>query len=365
MLPSKKTWGWLHRRTDSNFEAQTEPLISSERPVSCLNPAQEDQQHTNGQGNGGSGLARQFHGHDSYGSTVNRSSHPHAAPSPTIVHSRPTELSDTENGFSSPKMSTLKQILMQEVDGSRASAPLTAYCFMTGYIDVVCFSAIFVWCAFQTGNSVQLALALARLFNGSRDYSLQLVDGQSLCSVLSFIFGAFIGRLGDKIGCKTRLWMILGTFIQTLFTMAAAIAIWKSGQRSVSDSRDDPAWTNAFSFVCIGFMSASMGLQGIMGKRLNTQFTTTVVLTTTWCELITEPQLFHFRRLVMSRDHKVMAIVFLFIGAFTGRAILNKFGSAGTLGVGAGIRFLITLSWLFVPGKKAPKNLPCGVDLCS
>ncbi|KAI6046647.1 hypothetical protein EDC04DRAFT_2557684 [Pisolithus marmoratus] len=262
-------------------------------------------------------------------------------------------------------MSTLKQVLMQEVDGSRASAPLTAYCFMTGYIDVVCFSAIFVWCAFQTGNSVQLALALARLFNGSRDYSFQLVDGQSLCSVLSFICGAFIGRLGDKIGCKTRLWMILGTFIQTLFTMAAAIAIWKSGQRSVSDSRDDPAWTNAVSFVCIGFMSASMGLQGIMGKRLNTQFTTTVVLTTTWCELITEPQLFHFRRLVMSRDHKVMAIVFLFIGAFTGRAILNKFGSAGTLGVGAGIRFLITLLWFFVPEKKAAKNLPCGVDLCS
>jgi hypothetical protein len=77
------------------------------------------------------------------------------------------------------------------------------------------------------------------------------------------------------MGCKTRAWLTLGTFIQTLFTMAAAIAIWKSGQASVSDARSNPAWSNTLSFVCVGFISASMGLQGIMGKRTNTQFTTT------------------------------------------------------------------------------------------
>lgn len=77
------------------------------------------------------------------------------------------------------------------------------------------------------------------------------------------------------MGAKTRAWLFLGTMIQALFTMAAAIAIWKSGQPSTADSRDDPAWTNALAFVTIGFMSASMGLQGIMGKRVNTQFATT------------------------------------------------------------------------------------------
>ncbi|KAI6112147.1 hypothetical protein EDD16DRAFT_1604822 [Pisolithus croceorrhizus] len=371
MAPSKKTWGWLHRRTES-FKAQSQSLISTSRPVSYLHPVQEEQRQENGQGssNGSGSPVQQSHEQDGRGSTVptNSSSHPHANMSsvpqpkekdnlpPPVVQTGPRDSSDAENGTYSPKMNNLKELLMREIDGSRASAPLTAYCFMTGFIDAVCFSAIFVWCAFQTGNSVQLALALARLFNGAHDYSFHIADRQALCSVLSFIFGAFIGRLGNKIGSKTRLWMTLGTFIQALFTMAAAIAIWKSGQPSVSDSRDDPAWGNVASFVCVGFMSASMGLQGIMGKRLNTQFTTTVVLTTTWCELMTEPQLFHFRRLVRSRDHKVMAILFLFIGGFTGRAILDKIGSAGTLGVGAGVRFLITLSWLFVPVKKTSKN---------
>jgi hypothetical protein len=92
---------------------------------------------------------------------------------------------------------------------------------------------------------------------------------------LTFLFGAFIGRIGDRIGAKTRLWLFLGTLIQALFTMGAAISLWKSGQGSIASGRSVPAWTNAGTYACLGLMSASMGLQGIMGKRVNTQFATT------------------------------------------------------------------------------------------
>ncbi|GJE86774.1 DUF1275 domain-containing protein [Phanerochaete sordida] len=254
----------------------------------------------------------------------------------------------------SPASIFSRQHLMQDVEGERATLPLAAYCFMTGFIDSICFSAIFVWCAFQTGNTVQLALALARLFQGppgQRDTSFHLADKQALTSVLTFVFGAFLGRIGDRMGAKTRAWLFLGTFIQTLFTMSAAVTVWKSGQPSTADARSDPAWSNALTYVTIGFMSASMGLQGIMGKRVNTQFATTIVLTTVWCELMADPKLFQLRR-VVSRDHKVIGIVALFIGGFAGRAILDKIGSAGALGVGTGIRLLISVWWLFVPGKQ-------------
>ena len=53
----------------------------------------------------------------------------------------------------------------------------------------------------------------------------------------------------------------------------------------------------------------------------------------------------------MSRDHRVIAAFALFLGAFVSRAMLYPLGTAGTLGVGAGIRFLISLAWLFVPSK--------------
>ena len=123
-----------------------------------------------------------------------------------------------------------------------------------------------------------MAIALARLFEGApgfQDHTFHRADQQALCSLISFNLGAFIGRIGDRVGAHKRIWLIAGTFIQALFTMASAIAFWKAGQSSISNSRDDPAWTNALSFVGLGFMSASLGVQGILGKRLNTQFGTT------------------------------------------------------------------------------------------
>ncbi|KAI0795617.1 hypothetical protein C8Q75DRAFT_711714 [Abortiporus biennis] len=254
----------------------------------------------------------------------------------------------------SPTALLSKGHLLQEVDPKRATLPLAAYCFMTGFIDSVSFTAVFIWCGFQTGNSVQLALALARLFSGppgQRDTTFHLPDQQALTSILTFNAGAAIGRVGDKIGAKTRLWLFLGTMIQAVFTMSAALTAWKSGQGSIADNRGDPAWTNALTFVAIGFLSASLGLQGIMGKRVNTQFATTVVLTTVWCELMADPKLFQLRRHIISRDHKVIAIFALFFGGFVGRALIDKIGAASTLGVGTGMRVLIAVWWLFVPGK--------------
>jgi len=243
--------------------------------------------------------------------------------------------------------------MMTDIDPVRCTIQCTAFCFMTGFIDAVSFSAIFVWCGFQTGNTVQLALALARLFSpGNTDFEFQIVDRQALTSVITFILGASLGRIGDRMGAKTRMWLFCGTFIQCLFTMASALAIWKCGQLSVSLSRGEPNWTNTLGFVGLGFASASIGLQGIMGKRVNSQFATTVVLTTIWCELMADPKFFALKH-VPSRDHKAISIFSLFLGGFVSRALIDKIGSPWTLGIGAFIRLLIAFSWIPAPAKAA------------
>lgn len=131
---------------------------------------------------------------------------------------------------------------------------------------------------------VQLALAVAKTFEGpsstSQDTAFRNPDQHALCSFLTFLLGAFLGRIGDRIGPHKRRWLVSATFVQSLLTMAAAITIWKSSQDSrdgptrfsIADERGDPAWTHALTFACIGFMSASMGLQGVVAKRLNTEF---------------------------------------------------------------------------------------------
>jgi MFS family permease len=122
---------------------------------------------------------------------------------------------------------------------------------------------------------LQLALALARLFSleqapGPR---FRVIDRQSLASIVSFLLGAFVGRIGDRIGSRTRLWLFLGTIIQALCLLVAGVLLWKGGQPSFPTA--GPTWTNVEGYAAIAFASASMGLQGIMGKRVNTQFATT------------------------------------------------------------------------------------------
>ena len=248
--------------------------------------------------------------------------------------------------------------LNSDVDPAQANGPLAAFCFMTGYIDVISFSAIYVWCGFQTGNFVQLALALARLFEGPREFrdtAFHKPDQQALCSLIAFNIGAFFGRFGDRIGAHKRVWLVAGTFFQALLTMAAALAIWKSGQPSIASDRGDPSWTNVLTFVGLAFMSASLGVQGIQAKRLNTQFGTSIVLTTIWVELMSDPRLFKLRDRVASRDHKTLAAFGLFLGGFVARALVGKIGAAAALGIGVGFRIIIAFSWIFVPGKVSPR----------
>ncbi|RDB18362.1 hypothetical protein Hypma_000367 [Hypsizygus marmoreus] len=244
--------------------------------------------------------------------------------------------------------------LNSDVDPAYSTGPLAAFCFMTGYIDAISFTAIFVWCGFQTGNFVQLALALARLFEGPaefRDTAFHRPDQQALCSLIAFNLGAFLGRIGDRVGPLKRIWLVSGTFLQALFTMAGALAIWKSNQMSIADDRGAPSWTNALTFVGLAFISASLGLQGIQGKRLNTQFGTTIVLTTVWVELMADPRLFKFREKVKTRDHRILAAGALFVGGFMGRSLVGKIGAPSALGVAVGLRVVVAISWIFVGGK--------------
>lgn len=75
------------------------------------------------------------------------------------------------------------------------------------------------------------------------------------------------------MGSRSRVWLFLGTMIQALFTLIAALLLRRVGPSNFTTGGD--TWANAEGFATIAFTSASMGLQGIMGKRLNTEFSTT------------------------------------------------------------------------------------------
>lgn len=64
--------------------------------------------------------------------------------------------------------------------------------------------------------------------------------------------------------------------------MAAALCVHYSGEGSLASGRGDPVWASVLGFATVAFASASLGLHGIVAKRVNSQFGTAVVLTTVW-----------------------------------------------------------------------------------
>lgn len=269
---------------------------------------------------------------------------------------------DTESGGSAAtvKQSTVQrqvEYLQTDIDFKRANPISIWACFLTGWTVSPSFSATFIWCGFQTGNLAQLGLALARCFAPLefRTYGFQKADQQALCSLLSFLIGTSLGRIGDKIGPRHRTWLVTASFLQALMAMAAALCAHFSAEVGIANRRDDPSWTEPLGFAALGFISASMGLQGIIGKRIASPMNTTVVLTTTWVELFNDPLLFSLKP-VQSRDIRAMGVAAVFLGAFCSRAVLqSSAGQTGALGVLAGLRIIQTFWWWFIPSAPVKK----------
>ncbi|KAJ7201611.1 hypothetical protein GGX14DRAFT_655526, partial [Mycena pura] len=250
-----------------------------------------------------------------------------------------------------PSRTPWRAFLLSEIDPEHATGPLAAFCFMTGFIDAISFTAVFVWCGFQTGNFAQATLACARIAT-TGEFVFLLADQQAAISLMAFNAGAFLGRIGDRVGPHTRAWLAGGTCAQAAATLLAGACIQMSGQESVSPARGTPVWTDGWTTVGLALMAWSLGLQAIIGKRLNTHFSTTVVLTALWVELVTDPLLFRVRGgRVASRDHRMLALAALFVGALLARLMLSQVGAAVALGFAAGVRLIIAAAWLFVHEK--------------
>lgn len=166
---------------------------------------------------------------------------------------------------------------------------------------------------------------------------------------MCFWAGASLGRIGARLGPKTRRWIFLATGFQVVLTVIAACLV--IGEEDYG-SRARPSWAGPRGMAALGCLSAGLGIQGIIGKRVGSAMNTTVVLTTTWVEIFNDPGLLKLGR-VRARDARVAGVLAVFVGAFVGRALIGATGGDGALGVLAGMRALSILAWALVPAAPA------------
>ncbi|KAJ0307339.1 uncharacterized protein N0V96_003172 [Colletotrichum fioriniae] len=240
-------------------------------------------------------------------------------------------------GARKPASKSLRKKLTTDVQRDWADLVLLACYIITGLLDS---SSISIWGSFvsmQTGNTVYIGLGLAAPTESTRWI-------KSATSLISFCLGSFFFSRFHRFFSPKKRWVLCASFIaQTLLCVAAAVILTVGP----AAGKDEIAWNVLVPIALIAFQSCG---QAVTSRALKYNALTSVVLTSIYCDLFSDAELFSVRN--AERNRRVGAPVLLLIGAICGGLFAHSsLGIAGALWTAAFLKFLIVLSWFFWPGE--------------
>ena len=255
--------------------------------------------------------------------------------------------------------------LTAEVSRSRADLVLLLCYVVTGLLDS---ASTQVWGAFvsmqtgknhdprvrpmltdapSTGNTVYVGLGLASLAYPPTSPRLY----KSGISLLSFCVGSFFfARFHRRFSPKRR-WVLCASFAaQTLLTVSAAVVV------TIAPAPKDEGtvgWTVLLPLSLVAFQSCG---QAVTSRALKHNALTSVVLTSIYCDLFSDQELFALRN--VERNRRAAAPVLLLMGAVVGGLFSHSsIGIQGALWTAAGIKAIMVVMWFFWPAEEDEQNL--------
>jgi uncharacterized membrane protein YoaK (UPF0700 family) len=231
--------------------------------------------------------------------------------------------------------------LRAEVSRDWADLVLLLCYIVTGLLDS---SSIQAWGAFvsmQTGNTVYVGLGLASLIYPPVSARLW----RSGISLLSFCVGSFFFARFHRFFSPKRRWVLCVSFsAQMLLTAAAAIIV------TIAPPTNDPNasdWTVLVPLALVAFQSCG---QAVTSRALKYNALTSVVLTSIYCDLFSDQDLFAARN--VERNRRAGAPILLLLGAVTGSVFAHSsLGNAGALWTAAALKFVMVVAWYFWPAE--------------
>ncbi|KAI4246704.1 MAG: hypothetical protein L6R42_009821 [Xanthoria sp. 1 TBL-2021] len=219
-------------------------------------------------------------------------------------------------------------------------------CFISGLVDSTIYNAFGTFVSMQTGNTIFLGLGGATPEDTSKPYGW----AKSLVSIACFCLGCLaFSHATHYFGKLRRITLVSSFLVQTIIILIAAMVV----EIDVVEGRlkiitDDIDWYTVVPIALLSFQSAGQ----IVGSRaVNLSELPTVVLTSMLHDIFTDRKLVAKENL--KRNRRVLAFFAILIGAICGGFI-----GEGTermqvpLWIAGGIKFVVTLAWVFWPEKK-------------
>ncbi|KAL2211644.1 hypothetical protein CC79DRAFT_210867 [Sarocladium strictum] len=236
----------------------------------------------------------------------------------------------------------LRKHMTAETSRSWADLVLLLCYVVTGLLDS---ASTQVWGAFvsmQTGNTVYVGLGLASVIYPPITTRLY----RSGISLVSFCVGSFFFARFHRYFSPKRRWVLCVSFTaQLLFTVsAAAIVSFTKGP----DSPDTTHWTVLVPLALVAFQSCG---QAVTSRALKYNALTSVVLTSIYCDLFSDQQLFALDN--VERNRRAGAPILLLFGAVAGGIFAHSsVGIAGALWTAAIIKAFMVVAWFFWPAEE-------------
>ncbi|KAJ5116429.1 DUF1275 domain protein [Penicillium angulare] len=211
------------------------------------------------------------------------------------------------------RRSQLQKYLMEDIrDDLLLECELLLLSFATGIQDAAAWPDYSCFASNQTGNTLFLAIGVAGLTRNA--YSFSNIG----ISLSLFVAGGFVmGQLGNYVGVRRRLWLLISNLIQTLLVFCALII-----QHMWPVRRDGPA-----AMAVIALLAFSSGGQVAMSRSLKITEITTAMATAAFVDIVVDPDLGKLKNRLRNRR---VAFIFMlsagcFVGAFAQREVNSKF----------------------------------------
>lgn len=224
--------------------------------------------------------------------------------------------------------------MKQDIDRSWADLILLLSYVITGLLDS---SAVFIWGSFvsmQTGNTVYLGLGLVAPTEGTRWI-------RSGTSIAFFCLGSFFFSRFHRFFSPRRRWVLLASFLAQLILVTAAAIIVHVDTEEGGDLR----WEVLVPLALVAFQSSG---QAVTSRALQYNSLTSVVLTSIYCDLFSDPLIMAGLTQNDERNRRAAAPVLLLIGAVIGGLWAHSsVGLPGALWTAATLKIIIIFSWCF------------------
>ncbi|KAK4216439.1 DUF1275 domain protein [Rhypophila decipiens] len=234
--------------------------------------------------------------------------------------------------------------MLVDVNRDWADVVLLLCYIITGLLDS---SSISIWGSFvsmQTGNTVYIGLGLAAPSESTR----WIKSGTSL---VSFCFGSFFFSRFHRYFSPARRWVLCASFLVQMLLMACAALILTFGPAS---TKDEVSWNVLVPIALIAFQSCG---QAVTSRALKYNALTSVVLTSIYCDLFSDPLLFASPTQNAERNRRVAAPSLLLVGAILGGLFAHSsFGIAGALWTAVVLKLMAVISWFFWPADPSSES---------